>query len=67
MTDRVRLSVIMNEPTRNDERRQAEERLEAALMEGLQGEATELDVVAWAVIRREAREELARRRQALMQ
>lgn len=54
----------MIDQNRSDERRRAEERLEAVLMEGLQGEATELDAVAWAESRREAREELARRRQA---
>lgn len=44
---------------REDEKRKTEERLEALLLEGLQGEEDELTREDWAAIRMEARARLA--------
>ena len=44
---------------REDEKRKAEERLEALLLEGLQGEESELTREDWSAIRDEARARLA--------
>jgi len=55
-------SEYMRELIREDEKRKAEQRLEALLMEGLQGEERELTGNAWSEIRREALEQLKLRR-----
>ena len=47
---------------REDEKRKAEERLEALLLEGLQGEESELTREDWTAIRDEARARLAANR-----
>ncbi len=39
---------------REDEKRKAEERVEALLLEGLEGQETELATADWKVIRKEA-------------
>ena len=57
-------SEYMRELIREDEKRKAEDRLEALLIEGLQGVETEVHGEAWAQIRREALEQLQQRRQS---
>jgi antitoxin ParD1/3/4 len=52
-------SEYIRELIREDEKRKAEQRLEALLLEGLQGEEAELTPGDWAAIRREARARLA--------
>jgi antitoxin ParD1/3/4 len=56
------VSEYIRELIRNDEKRKAEERLEALLLEGLEGEETPLTRQDFDDIRREAREELKRRK-----
>jgi antitoxin ParD1/3/4 len=48
------VSEYVRELIRDDEKRKAQERLEALLLEGLQGEETELTREDWAAIRKEA-------------
>ena len=48
------VSEYVRELIRGDERRKAEERLEALLLEGLASEATELTAQDWSHIRKEA-------------
>jgi antitoxin ParD1/3/4 len=48
------VSEYVRELIRDDEKRKAQERLEALLLEGLQGEETELTQDDWAAIRKEA-------------
>lgn len=55
-------SEYVRELIREDEKRKAEERLEALLLEGLQGEETELTREDWTVIRKEAQAGLAARK-----
>lgn len=55
-------SEYVRELIREDEKRKAEGRLEALLLEGLQGEETELTREDWAIIRREAQARLAARK-----
>ncbi|TLZ18820.1 MAG: type II toxin-antitoxin system ParD family antitoxin [Gammaproteobacteria bacterium] len=52
-------SEYIRELIRGDEKRKAEERLEALLLEGLQGEETELTRDDWTAIRQEARARIA--------
>ena len=52
-------SEYIRELIRDDEKRKAEEQLETLLLEGLQGEKTELTRDDWAAIRKEARARLA--------
>lgn len=52
-------SEYIRELIREDEKRKAEERLEALLLEGLQGEESELTRDDWTAIRREARTRIA--------
>jgi antitoxin ParD1/3/4 len=52
-------SEYIRELIRQDERRKAEERLEALLLEGLQGEESELTRDDWTAIRKEARTRIA--------
>jgi antitoxin ParD1/3/4 len=52
-------SEYIRELIREDERRKAEERLEALLLEGLQGEESELTRDDWTAIRKEARTRIA--------
>ena len=48
---------------REDQKRQAEQQLEALLLEGLRsGDAAEVTAEDWAAIRREVRERIAARR-----
>jgi antitoxin ParD1/3/4 len=47
---------------REDEKRQAEERLETLLLDGLQGEEAELTREDWSAIRKEARARVAARK-----
>jgi antitoxin ParD1/3/4 len=47
-------SEYVRELIRADERRKAEERLETLLLEGLQGEETELTPADWKTIRQQA-------------
>lgn len=47
-------SEYVRELIRDDEKRKAHERLETLLLEGLQGEETELTREDWAAIRKEA-------------
>ncbi len=47
---------------RGDEKRRAEERLEALLLEGLEGEETPLTGEDWAAIRKEALSRVAARK-----
>lgn len=47
-------SEYVRELIREDEKRKAQERLETLLLEGLQGEETELTRDDWAAIRKEA-------------
>lgn len=47
---------------RQDEKRQAEERLETLLLGGLQGEEAELTREDWSAIRKEARARVAARK-----
>ena len=56
------VSEYIRELIRDDEKRKAEERLEALLLEGLEGEETPLTRQDFDDIRREAREELKRRK-----
>jgi antitoxin ParD1/3/4 len=55
-------SEYIRELIRDDEKRKAEERLEALLLEGLEGEETELTREDFANIRKEALAELKRRK-----
>lgn len=48
------VSEYMRELIRADEKRKAEDRLEALLLEGLNGEETELTKADWSAIRKEA-------------
>jgi len=48
------VSEYVRELIRDDEKRKAQERLETLLLEGLQGEETELTRDDWAAIRKEA-------------
>jgi antitoxin ParD1/3/4 len=52
-------SEYIRELIREDEKRKAEERLEALLLEGLQGEESELTRNDWTAIRKEARTRIA--------
>lgn len=52
-------SEYIRELIRDDEKRKAEERLEALLLEGLQGEETELTREDWSAIRKEAQPRIA--------
>ena len=52
-------SEYIRESIREDEERKAEERLEALLLEGLQGEESELTRDDWTAIRKEARTRIA--------
>ncbi len=52
-------SEYVRELIRDDENRKATKRLEALLLEGLQGEETELTREDWAAIRREAQVRVA--------
>jgi len=47
-------SEYVRELIREDEKRKAEEQLEALLLDGLKGEESELTSVDWKVIRKEA-------------
>jgi antitoxin ParD1/3/4 len=51
-------SEYVRELIREDEKRKAQERLKALLLEGLQGEETELTHEDWAAIRKEAQARL---------
>lgn len=53
------VSEYVRELIRVDEKRKAQERLEALLLEGLQGEETELTRDDWAAIRKEAQTRVA--------
>lgn len=53
------VSEYVRELIRDDEKRKAQERLEALLLEGLQGEETELTRDDWAAIRKEAQTRVA--------
>ena len=55
-------SEYVRELIREDEKRKAEERLEALLLEGLQGEEAELTREDWSAIRNEARARVAARK-----
>ena len=48
---------------RNDEKRKAEEKLEAMLLEGLSGTETELTAADWTAIRKEALAKVGARKQ----
>ncbi len=52
-------SEYIRELIREDEKRRAEDRLEALLLEGLEGEESELTRDDWAAIRSDARARLA--------
>jgi antitoxin ParD1/3/4 len=52
-------SEYIRELIREDEKRKTEERLEALLLEGLQGEESELTRDDWTAIRKEARTRIA--------
>jgi len=52
-------SEYVRELIRNDEKHKAQGRLEALLLEGLQGEETELTRDDWAAIRKEAQARVA--------
>jgi len=52
-------SEYIRELIREDEKRKAEERLEALLLEGLRGEESELTRDDWTAIRKEARTRIA--------
>jgi antitoxin ParD1/3/4 len=52
-------SEYIRELIREDEKRKAAERLEALLLEGLQGEESELTRDDWTAIRKEARTRIA--------
>ncbi len=54
----------MRELIRSDEKRKAEERLEALLLEGLQSPETELTPADWSEIRQEAIARVKARRPA---
>jgi len=53
------VSEYVRELIRDDEQRKANKRLETLLLEGLQGEETELTREDWSAIRREAQVRLA--------
>ena len=53
------VSEHIRELIREDEKRKAQERLEALLLEGLEGEESELTDDDWAAIRKEARARIA--------
>ncbi len=55
-------SEYVRELIREDEKRKAEERLEVLLLEGLQGQESELTREDWTAIRNEARARLAANR-----
>ena len=55
------VSEYIRDLIRNDEKRKAEERLEALLLEGLEGEESELTRSDFAAIRKEAMAQLKRR------
>lgn len=57
------VSEYVRELIREDEKRKAQERLEALLLEGLSGEETELTKADFQAIRREALAQLAARKQ----
>jgi antitoxin ParD1/3/4 len=54
----------VRELIRDDENRKSEQRLEALLLEGLQGQETELTPADWKNIRGEALAQLKKRSQA---
>src|ERR1700683_3495829 len=54
-------SEYIRELIREDEKRKAEERLEALLLEGLKGKESEMTRDDWAAIRKDAGEETANR------
>jgi antitoxin ParD1/3/4 len=56
------VSEYVRELIRADEKRKAEERLEALLLEGLHGEETELTREDWQTIRQEALTQMKRAR-----
>lgn len=56
------VSEYIRELIRDDEKRKAEERLEALLLEGLQGGEVELTREDWSAIREEAQARLAARK-----
>ena len=56
------VSEYVRELIRMDEKRKGEEQLETLLLEGLQGEATEMTRSDWAAIRREAVEQVKARK-----
>jgi antitoxin ParD1/3/4 len=58
------VSEYVRELIRADEKRKAEERLEALLLEGLQSAETELTPADWSEIRQEAIAQVKARRQA---
>lgn len=58
-------SEYVRELIRADERRKAEEQLEALLLAGLQGEATELSPDDWRALRKEAMAKVKARKLAL--
>jgi len=53
------VSEYIRELIREDEKRKAQARLEALLLEGLEGEETELTDDDWVAIRKEARARIA--------
>ena len=55
-------SEYIRELIRDDEKRKAEERLEALLLEGLQDEEAELTREDWSAIRKEAQARVAARK-----
>lgn len=55
-------SEYIRELIRDDEKRKAEERLEALLLEGLQGEEAELTREDWSAIRKEAQARVVARK-----
>jgi antitoxin ParD1/3/4 len=56
-------SEYVRELIRNDEKRKAEEQLEAMLLEGLSGTETELTPADWTAIRKEALAKVDARKQ----
>jgi len=57
------VSEYMRELIRADEKRKAEDRLEALLLEGMSGEESELTQDDWKAIRKEALSKLSARKQ----
>lgn len=55
-------SEYIRELIRDDEKRRAEERLEALLLEGLQGEEAELTREDWSAIRKDAQARVVARK-----